>query len=160
MEQSLIKPSNSAAKSKKQKGKTIGLKDDEDETISLSALKAPVELTPDELIEEEWGPVKKKKKDKKGKAKIDAGDEDDKRKGLLQSYLSHYFLLTYWQKKTCPPNHKSHWKEKMKILTRLTSQASQYFPRKRKRSSKKNAKRFVAILYHVIYQFDHLFQNQ
>jgi translation initiation factor 5B len=50
--------------------------------MSPSASKPPVELTPDELIEEEWGPVKKKKKDKKGKAPIDVADEEDERKGF------------------------------------------------------------------------------
>jgi translation initiation factor 5B len=68
-------------KDKKQKAKAIELNDAEDQNIATS--KAPVELTAEEVIEEEWGPVKeKKKKDKKGKASPDASDEDDEREGL------------------------------------------------------------------------------
>jgi translation initiation factor 5B len=85
LQQSLIKPSNATAKSKKdkkQKAKIIDLDEGEDRNISHSASKAPVEVTADELLDEEWGPAKeKKKKDKKGKAKADSGDEDE-RKGL------------------------------------------------------------------------------
>jgi hypothetical protein len=49
--------------------------------------KKPVEVTAEDLADEEWGPVKEKKKDKKGKSKKgkqlqDEGEEEEE-KGTL-----------------------------------------------------------------------------
>jgi translation initiation factor 5B len=90
LEQSLIKTSNSATKSKKdkkQKAKAIDVNDDEDQNTERSVSKAP-EFTADEQIEDEWGPVKEKKK---GKVKTDARVEDDEQNGLS----TRIYLITF-----------------------------------------------------------------
>jgi translation initiation factor 5B len=91
LEQSLIKSSNTAAKSKKdkkQKAKDLDEADDHSNSVDI-AFKAPVEGTADDMVEEEWGPVKEKKK--KGKAKKDKTDVDEnERKGL---HLFEFILL-------------------------------------------------------------------
>lgn len=72
--QSLISSSTKGKKDKKKKAKPTYDDDEfavtnEDPSNSLES-KKPVEVTAEDLAEEEWGPVKeKKKKDKKGKSK-------------------------------------------------------------------------------------------
>jgi len=72
--QSLISSSTKGKKDKKKKTKPTYDNDEfaimnEDPSNSLES-KKPVEVTAEDLAEEEWGPVKeKKKKDKKGKSK-------------------------------------------------------------------------------------------
>jgi hypothetical protein len=44
----------------------------------VNTLKGPIEVTAEDLADEEWGPVKeKKKKDKKGKAKKSKGQDEE-----------------------------------------------------------------------------------
>jgi translation initiation factor 5B len=54
---------------------------DEGAEEAVAASKAPVEVTADDLMDDEWGPVKEKKgkKDKKGKSKKtkDVDEEED-----------------------------------------------------------------------------------
>ena len=72
--QSLISSSTKGKKDKKKKTKPTYDDDEfaitnEDPSNSLES-KKPVEVTAEDLAEEEWGPIKdKKKKDKKGKSK-------------------------------------------------------------------------------------------
>ncbi len=77
----------SKEKSKKKKGKKgKGKKDEEDEEVdepskpSADVDKAPIELTAEEAMEDEWGPAEGKGKGKKGKkgkaAKADDADEE------------------------------------------------------------------------------------
>ena len=51
--------------------------------------KGPVQMTAEELADEEWGPVKDKKKGKKGKKKGHTADEDEAEapKGQFSSTL-------------------------------------------------------------------------
>ncbi|KAJ2918206.1 hypothetical protein MD484_g2161, partial [Candolleomyces efflorescens] len=78
---SAIKASSNKKKDKKKKNKPV--QEDEDEEIAEGAApvdKGPVQMTAEELADEEWGPVSskdKKKKDKKGKKKSNAVDEDE-----------------------------------------------------------------------------------
>ncbi|KAI0318112.1 hypothetical protein OF83DRAFT_1163613 [Amylostereum chailletii] len=56
----------------------------------ISAPKGGVEMTPDELADEEWGPVKEKKKgkkDKKKKGKADKEEEEEAAPGECATYL-------------------------------------------------------------------------
>jgi len=78
--QSLISSSSKGKKDKKKKTKPT-YDDDEfaitNESNSLES-KKPVEVTAEDLAEEEWGPAKeKKKKDKKGKGKKDEDIEEE-----------------------------------------------------------------------------------
>lgn len=77
--QSTIKATTNKKKDKKKKNKA--LQDDEEDEIAdgdAPAAKGPVQMTAEELADEEWGPVKdKKKKDKKGKKKSNAVDDDE-----------------------------------------------------------------------------------
>ncbi|KAI0761761.1 hypothetical protein BC629DRAFT_1584115 [Irpex lacteus] len=78
---SVIKASSNKGKKDKKKNKRSTLDDEPEETNGEAALsKAPVEVTADDLADEEWGPVKGKKgkkgKGKKGKAAQDDEDED------------------------------------------------------------------------------------
>ncbi|KAF8659526.1 hypothetical protein AX16_001825 [Volvariella volvacea WC 439] len=77
---------NKKAKEKKKKKQQDNSDEDEPATAvdnaqpeaDTASSKKPVEVTADDLADEEWGPVKeKKKKDKKGKKKGKAKDEDD-----------------------------------------------------------------------------------
>lgn len=81
---SAIKASSTKAKKDKKKNKKAELKDVPDEEavpkdepqIDPSISKNPVEVTAEDLVDEEWGPVKGKK-DKKGKAKKGKATQDD-----------------------------------------------------------------------------------
>ncbi|RXW24243.1 hypothetical protein EST38_g1624 [Candolleomyces aberdarensis] len=76
---SAIKASSGKKKDKKKKNKAV--QEDEDDEIAeggAPADKGPVQMTAEELADEEWGPVKdKKKKDKKGKKKSNAVEDDE-----------------------------------------------------------------------------------
>jgi hypothetical protein len=85
--QSVIKASSQKPKKEKKKGKKQTLDYDDggdddalaEEDKENANSKAPVEMTAEELADEEWGSTEKKgkkKKDKKGK-KVKAADEDD-----------------------------------------------------------------------------------
>jgi len=79
--QSLISSSTKTKKDKKKKAKPTYDDDEfavtnEDPSNSMES-KQPVEVTAEALAEEEWGPVKEKKKDKKGKGKKGKGIEDE-----------------------------------------------------------------------------------
>lgn len=75
-----------------------------DNEVPVEAIesKKPVEVTAEDLADEEWGPVKEKKKDKKGKSKKgkqlqDEGEEEEE-KGTLaitchSSIYAHTSLL-------------------------------------------------------------------
>ncbi|KAF4616123.1 hypothetical protein D9613_011481 [Agrocybe pediades] len=66
-------------KKKKEKAKDFDDFDDQNDAApSIAESKAPIEVTAEDLADEEWGPVKeKKKKDKKGKGKKGKVDEEE-----------------------------------------------------------------------------------
>lgn len=88
MQQSAIKATSAKGKKDKKKAKKGGLDlADAEDAIpegegEVTAAKNPVEMTAEELADEEWGPSKekgkkaKKGKAKKGKAQADSGDEE------------------------------------------------------------------------------------
>lgn len=61
------------------------------------AIKVPVQVTADDLADEEWGPVKqKKKKDKKGKDKKGKSREsEDEEKGEGEGGEKCFFFAKY-----------------------------------------------------------------
>ncbi|KAF8169499.1 hypothetical protein BJ912DRAFT_933806 [Pholiota molesta] len=81
---SLISSAGKAKKKEKKKAK--GGFDDLVNEVPVEAIesKKPVEVTAEDLADEEWGPVKEKKKDKKGKSKKgkqlqDEGEEEEEK---------------------------------------------------------------------------------
>ncbi|TFK22197.1 hypothetical protein FA15DRAFT_596525 [Coprinopsis marcescibilis] len=73
---SALSKASTKPKKEKKKNKTATPLPEEPEEDAPS--KAPVEVTAEDLIDEEWGPVKdKKKKDKKGKSKKSKHDDDE-----------------------------------------------------------------------------------
>jgi translation initiation factor 5B len=94
---SALKSTSGKPKKEKKKAKKAGWDDEADSTPAPDAAagedgeaapsKAPVEVTAEDLADEEWGPVKEKKgkKGKKGKkaAKEEADEDEDKPAGTF-----------------------------------------------------------------------------
>lgn len=85
--QSVIKASSNKTKKDKKKNKRVAADDAQDEAVPQDELevdpsisKKPVEVTAEDLADEEWGPVKGKK-GKKGKGKKDKTGQDDEVEG-------------------------------------------------------------------------------
>ncbi|CAK5262455.1 unnamed protein product [Mycena citricolor] len=80
----LNKATKSKKDKKKDKKKAVAYDEDEDTPLdpavddeAAGASKKPTEMTAEELADEEWGPVKEKKKGKKGKGKKSKAQDDE-----------------------------------------------------------------------------------
>ena len=99
--QSTLKAASGKKKDKK-KNKHVVPDLDEEEAAEAPVDKGPVQMTAEELADEEWGPVKDKKKGKKGKKGGKDADEEQPEtpKGVSPRNLSlrHlvYFFTLRW----------------------------------------------------------------
>ena len=94
--QSAIKASTGKGKKDKKKNKKATVDDqaeDLDGEVAPAPSKAPVEVTAEDLADEEWGPVKGKK-GKKGKGKKGKAAQDDEDEDASQGKKIYYVTLS------------------------------------------------------------------
>lgn len=101
----------------------------DDEQQPAETVKQPVEMTAEELADEEWGPVKDKGKGKKGKkgkpVKKDESEDEEPAKGV---YIYIYLATSY------PRTQKSLCHRLQKRRTMKTRAASRSSPKKRRKN--------------------------
>jgi len=107
----------------------------EDEGTGI--LKGPVEMTAEDLADEEWGPVKEKKKDKKGKGKRSKQPEEDEDKDgrFFRSFSQECSDASAQRRTSLRLLQRSllHHRRTM-MTTMLKNQDQKFSPRRRRRS--------------------------
>lgn len=120
--------------------------------------KKPVEVTADDLADEEWGPVKgktgKKEKGKKGgKAAAEEEEEDtpegsssnDRAALLLLLIISHLQSRLLQQKYPSLPSQRPRLQPPQWMRTTERTTVRAYCPRKRRKSSRKSGRKYAVL---------------
>lgn len=118
-----------------------------------AASKKPVEVTAEDLADEEWGPVKEKvKKGKKGKGKkgkaADESEDEAKIGGFMRIGVDFGFTVSQMRPsprrlQPQPQLHRLHLQKKQTTMTTSPkNQASRSCRRRRRRNSRKSVKRY------------------